>query len=79
MDHIDAQDLLPPLQVVKALSRNDVASLSLVKNYMGRKIEKERKEMERVDIGFFIKYFMNFFLLTKILISSTGQSAHQEL
>ncbi|GAB5588557.1 Vacuolar protein sorting-associated protein 11 [Umbelopsis nana] len=47
LDHIDAQDLLPPLQVIKAVSRNDVATLSLVKNYMGRKIEKERKEMER--------------------------------
>ncbi|KAG2183841.1 hypothetical protein INT44_008852 [Umbelopsis vinacea] len=47
LDHIDAQDLLPPLQVIKALSHNDVASLSLIKNYMGRKIEKERKEMER--------------------------------
>ncbi|KAJ2962679.1 hypothetical protein NQZ79_g2272 [Umbelopsis isabellina] len=47
LDHIDAQDLLPPLQVVKALSRNDVASLALIKNYMGRKIEKERKDMER--------------------------------
>jgi hypothetical protein len=50
LDHIDAQDLLPPLQVIKALSHNDVASLSLIKNYMGRKIEKERKEMERVCI-----------------------------
>jgi hypothetical protein len=43
--------LLPPLQVVKALSRNDVASLALIKNYMGRKIEKERKDMERVCIN----------------------------
>ncbi|CAG8460462.1 14103_t:CDS:10 [Acaulospora morrowiae] len=44
LDYIDAHNLLPPLQVVQALSQNSVATLDMIKGYMGRRIESERKE-----------------------------------
>ncbi|KAF9585904.1 hypothetical protein BGW38_000136 [Lunasporangiospora selenospora] len=44
LDHIDQQDLLPPLQVVQALSQTPVATIGMIKNYIGRRIETERKE-----------------------------------
>ncbi|KAI8066851.1 hypothetical protein BC940DRAFT_326494 [Gongronella butleri] len=45
--HIDEQDLLPPIQVVQALSRSNVATIGLMKDYIGRKIDEERKESEQ--------------------------------
>ncbi|KAG0324131.1 hypothetical protein BGZ99_002190 [Dissophora globulifera] len=44
LDDIDKQDLLPPLQVVQALSQTSVATIGMIKNYIGRRIESERKE-----------------------------------
>ncbi|ORX60289.1 hypothetical protein DM01DRAFT_1361468 [Hesseltinella vesiculosa] len=45
--HIDEQDLLPPIQVVQALSRSNVATIGLFKDYIGRKIDEERKELDQ--------------------------------
>ncbi|CDH55166.1 vacuolar membrane protein [Lichtheimia corymbifera JMRC:FSU:9682] len=47
LNHIDSQDLLPPIQVVQALARSDVASISLIKRYIGKKIEHEREELSQ--------------------------------
>ena len=44
LDHIDSHNLLPPLQVVQALSRNSVTTLGMVKSYLGKRIELEKKE-----------------------------------
>ena len=49
MKHIDEKDLLPPIQVVQALSRSNVASIGLIKDYIGKKIEYERKELKQVS------------------------------
>ncbi|RUS26976.1 hypothetical protein BC938DRAFT_483872, partial [Jimgerdemannia flammicorona] len=46
LQRIESADLLPPLQVVQALSRNSVATVGLLKGYMAKKIENERKEVE---------------------------------
>ncbi|KAF9191262.1 hypothetical protein BGZ49_003569 [Haplosporangium sp. Z 27] len=46
LDHIDQQDLLPPLRVVQALSQTSVATIGMIKNYIGRRIEAERKERQ---------------------------------
>ncbi|CAG8480604.1 10621_t:CDS:10 [Diversispora eburnea] len=46
LNYIDSHNLLPPLQVVQALSRNSVATLGMVKGYMGKRIESERKESQ---------------------------------
>ncbi|CAO3667204.1 unnamed protein product [Rhizopus stolonifer] len=47
MKHIDEKDLLPPIQVVQALSRSNIATIGLIKNYVGKKIEYERKELKQ--------------------------------
>ncbi|KAF9158723.1 hypothetical protein DFQ26_007306 [Actinomortierella ambigua] len=44
LDYIDQHDLLPPLQVVQALSQTSVATIGMIKSYIGRRIEAERKE-----------------------------------
>ncbi|KAG0233879.1 hypothetical protein BGW42_007086 [Actinomortierella wolfii] len=44
LDYIDQHDLLPPLQVVQALSQTSVATIGMIKNYIGRRIEAERKQ-----------------------------------
>ncbi|GBC08910.1 hypothetical protein RclHR1_08490004 [Rhizophagus clarus] len=46
LDHIESHNLLPPLQVVQALSRNSVATLGMVKGYLGKRIEVEKKEAQ---------------------------------
>ncbi|CAO3619108.1 unnamed protein product [Mucor hiemalis] len=47
MKHIDEKDLLPPIQVVQALSRSNVATIGLLKGYIGKKIEHERQELKQ--------------------------------
>ncbi|RIB17075.1 hypothetical protein C2G38_2001460 [Gigaspora rosea] len=46
LNHIDSHNLLPPLQVIQALSRNSIATLAMIKTYMGKRIESERKEAQ---------------------------------
>ncbi|ORY06607.1 vacuolar protein sorting-associated protein 11 [Basidiobolus meristosporus CBS 931.73] len=46
LDHIDRENLLSPLQVVQALSRNSVATVGVVKEYISRRIETEKKQCE---------------------------------
>ncbi|KAK9694802.1 Vacuolar protein sorting-associated protein 11 [Basidiobolus ranarum] len=46
LEHIDKENLLPPLQVVQALSRNSVATVGVVKDYISRRIEAEKKQCE---------------------------------
>ncbi|KAI8352515.1 hypothetical protein BD560DRAFT_408869 [Blakeslea trispora] len=48
MRHIDEQDLLPPIQVIQALSRSNVATVGLIKGYIGKKIQHERDEVKQV-------------------------------
>ncbi|TGZ85708.1 vacuolar protein sorting-associated protein 11 [Ascodesmis nigricans] len=43
---IDEQGLMKPLQVVQTLSTNAVATVGMVKKYLGDTIEKERREIE---------------------------------
>jgi hypothetical protein len=48
LDHIDAHGLMAPLQVVQTLSGNGVATMGLIKRYLGRTIERERQEISNV-------------------------------
>ena len=43
---IEEDGLMAPLQVIQTLSKNAVATMSLVKNYLSSTVEKERKEIE---------------------------------
>ncbi|KAI8144964.1 hypothetical protein BJV82DRAFT_644062 [Fennellomyces sp. T-0311] len=49
LNHIDSQDLLPPIQVVQALSQSNVATIGLIKRYIGKKIEHEREELKQSE------------------------------
>ncbi|KAI9033781.1 hypothetical protein CLU79DRAFT_725381 [Phycomyces nitens] len=49
LNHIDTQDLLPPIQVVQALSRSNVATIGLIKGYIGKRIEQESRELRQND------------------------------
>ncbi|KAI9892351.1 MAG: hypothetical protein M1814_001552 [Vezdaea aestivalis] len=42
---IDDDGLMAPLQVIQTLSSNSVATMGMVKSYLGATIEKERKEI----------------------------------
>jgi hypothetical protein len=64
MKHIDDKDLLPPIQVVQALSRSNVATIGLLKGYIGKKIEHERQELKQVkkEYNLFTKVFTHTFM-----------------
>ncbi|KAG7086657.1 hypothetical protein E1B28_002597 [Marasmius oreades] len=46
VSHIDQEGILPPLGVIQVLSRNGVASVGLVKEWLIQKIKKEREEIQ---------------------------------
>jgi hypothetical protein len=45
---IDEQGLMKPLQVVQTLSSNAVATVGMVKRYLGDTIDRERREIQNV-------------------------------
>ena len=47
---IDEDGLMAPLQVIQTLSTNSVATMGMVKKYLGDTIEKERKEIAYVRL-----------------------------
>lgn len=55
---IDEQGLMKPLQVVQTLSTNAVATVGMVKKYLGDTIEKERREIENVSPHVIISPFL---------------------
>lgn len=46
---IDEQGLMKPLEVVQTLSTNAVATVGMVKRYLGDTIERERREIQSVS------------------------------
>ena len=50
LKRIDEGGLMAPLQVVQTLSATAVATMGLVKKYLGDTIEKERKEISNVSL-----------------------------
>ncbi|KAK0549356.1 Vacuolar protein sorting-associated protein 11 [Tilletia horrida] len=46
LSHIEEEDLMGPLEVVKALANSNVANLGLVKEYLLRAITQERDEID---------------------------------
>ncbi|KAI0075983.1 hypothetical protein K474DRAFT_1663639 [Panus rudis PR-1116 ss-1] len=46
LEHIDAEKIMPPLSVVQVLSRNSVASVGLVKQWLVTRIREARDEIE---------------------------------
>ncbi|CAL1708669.1 unnamed protein product [Somion occarium] len=46
LEHIDAENIMPPLNVVQVLSRNGVASVGLVKQWLVSRIREAKDEIE---------------------------------
>jgi hypothetical protein len=49
LEHIDQEKILPPLGVIQVLSRNGVASVGLVKEWLMRKIKASREVIQTVS------------------------------
>jgi hypothetical protein len=49
LEYIDKEELLPPLGVIQILSRNGVASVGLVKDWLMRRIISAREEIQTVS------------------------------
>lgn len=50
LEHIDEEGLMPPLAVVQVLSRNGVASIGLVKQWLMTRIKDSREQIETVSV-----------------------------
>ena len=48
---IDAEKIMPPVSVVQVLSRNGVASVGLVKEWLMARIKSARQEVDTVSIS----------------------------
>ncbi|GAW08826.1 vacuolar membrane protein [Lentinula edodes] len=46
IQHIDQENIMPPLGIIQVLSRNDVASVGLVKEWLIERITQERGEIQ---------------------------------
>jgi hypothetical protein len=57
--HIDEETILPPLGVIKILSRNGVASVGLIKNWLVRRIKESRAIIQSVSHRFDLRLVMN--------------------
>jgi hypothetical protein len=52
LEHIEREKIMPPLAVVQVLSRNGVASVGLVKQWLMTRIKESREEIHTVCIIF---------------------------
>jgi len=48
LEYIDEEGLIPPLGVIHVLSRNGVASVGLVRNWLIKRIQESRTEIQNV-------------------------------
>ncbi|THV03182.1 hypothetical protein K435DRAFT_651795, partial [Dendrothele bispora CBS 962.96] len=46
LEHIDQEGIMPPLGIIQVLSRNEVASIGLVKAWLIERIQRERGEIQ---------------------------------
>ncbi|PPQ83311.1 hypothetical protein CVT25_004051 [Psilocybe cyanescens] len=46
LEHIDEEELIPPLGIIQVLSRNGVASVGLVKEWLIKRIKESRSEIQ---------------------------------
>jgi hypothetical protein len=66
LQKIDDDGLMAPLQVIQTLSTNTVATMGMVKRYLGDTIEKERKEIAYVRL-FLLRQFVIDMYRTAVL------------
>lgn len=68
LEHIEQEKIMPPLAVVQVLSRNGVASVGLVKDWVMRRIKESREEINSVRTL--------LLLLELVLTFYIGSSSH---
>jgi len=57
LEHIEKERIMPPLGVVQVLSRNGVASVGLVKDWLMGRIKEAREEVQTVSTFCFLLFF----------------------
>ena len=55
VEHIDEEGIMPPLGIIQVLSRNEVASVGLVKEWLIRRITTGRTQIQNVSLLFIIQ------------------------
>ena len=50
LEHIDREKIMPPLSIVQVLSRNGVASVGLVKQWLMERIQDSQTELQAVGV-----------------------------
>lgn len=74
--YIERDDVLPPIVILQSLSKNPCLTISVVKDYIARKLEQESKLIED-DRKFIEKYqvsFFNFLFVSPHKISTSGMN-----
>jgi hypothetical protein len=52
VEHVDEEGIIPPLGIIQVLSRNGVASVGLMKEWLVKRIKESREEIHNVRSGF---------------------------
>ena len=71
LEYIDEEGLIPPLGVIQVLSRNGVASVGLVREWLIKRIKDSQAEIQNVWTA------SCFLLMTFLLILRTGSESHE--
>lgn len=71
--YIERDDVLPPIVILQSLSKNPCLTISVVKDYIARKLEQESKLIED-DRKFIEKYQVSFFNYMLVLLQKVSTS-----
>lgn len=76
LTYIERDDILPPIVVLQTLSKNPCLTLSVVKDYIARKLEQEsklieddRRSIQKYQVGILRQFY--FYFLAHVLFSSS--------
>jgi len=58
LEHVDQERIMPPLGIIQVLSRNEVASIGLVKSWLIERIQRERTDIQAVRANSLIRNFL---------------------
>lgn len=71
LEHIEREKIMPPLGVIQVLSRNGVASVGLVKQWLMTRIKESREEIHTV------RFFSPIGRFELMLYCMAGPTTHQ--
>jgi vacuolar protein sorting-associated protein 11 len=67
LDHIEKEKIMPPMGIIQVLSRNRVASVGLVKQWLMTRIKESREEIHTV------RFFLLIFIASSLVASQDEQ------